>query len=118
MITAVLAASRERGKEIVNALRRPQAGARGHQQVLLDGQRRKDLTLLRHERNAETDPAMRRRSRHTLAGEADLAGAQQAMPHDRREQCRLADAVAAQYRERSSGRKIERDLLDHDRLAI
>src|ERR1051325_6779562 len=116
MIAAVLAPRRKRGKEIVDALRRPFARARGYQQVLLDSQRRKDLALLRHERNAETDPAMRRRSRHTPAGETDLAGAQQAMSHDRREQGRLADAVATQYGERSTGRKIERDAVEHDRL--
>src|ERR1051325_11502789 len=114
MIAAVLAPRRKRGKETWDALRRPFARARGHQQVLLDGQRRKDLALLRHKCNTETDPAMRRRSRHTPAGETDLAGAQQAMPHDRREQCLLADAVAAQYRERSTGRNIERDVFEHD----
>ena len=118
VIAAVPAARGERGKELVDPGERPGPGLRRDNQVLLDRQRREDLALLRHEADAEPRAPVGRQGRDIASGKADMPGMQRGMPHDGREQRRLADPVAAQDRERAAGRQVERDAFEHDRLAI
>ena len=53
-----------------------------------------------------------------MAGKADRAGAQPRVPHDRRQQGRLADPVAPEQRQGAARRQVERDPLQNDGLAI
>ncbi len=118
VIAAVAAARGEPGKEVVDPRQRPGPGLRGDPQILLDGQRREDLALLRDKADAEPRPAVGRQGRDIAAGKADVPGMQRGMSHDRRQEGRLAHPVAAQDGERAPGRQGERDAFEHDRLAV
>jgi hypothetical protein len=69
-----------------------------HQQILLHGQARKDLASLRHVADAGLDPLVRRGTRQVAAGKLDAAALRRQQTHQRLEQRRLADAVAAENR--------------------
>src|SRR5215813_13764094 len=93
MVAAVLAARGQRRKEIVNSGDRPPPRLLSDQQILLHRQRREDFPFLWYQTDAEACPLIRRQCRDIAPGKADASSAEQRVPHDRRQQGRLADPV-------------------------
>src|SRR6185312_3760351 len=94
------------------------ASPRRHGEVLVDGERAEDLALLRDPADPGARAPMRRQAAHLARAQAYRAAMQRRMPHDRRQQRRLADAVPAEHGERAARRQRQRHAFEHDRLAI
>ena len=114
-VASTLAQPRE---QRVDARERPFAGARDDGEVLLDGQRREDVALLRHPPQACARAAVAGNPDDVLAGEADDAAALACRSDERCEQRRLAHAVAAEEREASAFVEREAHVLQDDRVAV
>ena len=84
--------------------------SRGPSRVLLDGEAREDLAPLRHVADAGARALVRRRRRELAVGEPDAAGGGRHEAHQRPQQRRLADAVAAEERRHLARRHLERDV--------
>ena len=74
-------------------------GRADDRQVLLDGERGEDVALLRHPADARAGTLMARHPHEVLPGELHRALRLPRGAHQRREQRRLAHAVAAEERE-------------------
>ena len=114
-VGAALAQARE-GR--VDALQRPVAGSGDHRQVFFHGQRREHVALLRHPAQAQPGAAVAGLAGDVLPVEEDAPVPQAGCPHQGGEQGRLAHAVAPQQRQAAAGAERERQLLQHDGVAI
>src|SRR5229473_574070 len=112
---APLAQPRE---QIVDGREMPPPGPRRDREILLDAQRRKDFALLRHPAETGARAPMRRDPREVATAPGDAAAAHAREAHDREQQRRLADAVAAEQREAAAVRDIERQAIEHDGVAV
>src|SRR5260221_493119 len=106
-------------EEVVDALERPATtGVRGDGEVLLHGQRGKDLAALRHVADAEAVALVNWQRVDLVSHRADLAGVEGGVPHDGGEQRGLADAVASEDRERAAFGNLERDVFQDHGFAV
>src|SRR5215472_1050316 len=118
LVAVIATPLRERREEVVNPGERPLSGPLGNQQIFLHRQRREDLAFLRHKPDAQACSPMAAHRRDFPARKPDAAAVKSGVTHNRGEQGRLADPVASQHCERPAQRQIERDALEHHRLAV
>ena len=105
--------SPEAREELEHALPRPRplAAATGlaEREVLAHGQRREHAPALRDERDAGARQHVRAPAGQVAAVDADAAAARAQQPGDRVDERRLADAVAAEDRDRAALGQLEVD---------
>src|SRR5215470_5784948 len=118
LVTEIAAAFLEPRKQLVDARLGPCAGPGHGGEILLDGERFEDVALLRHPADAGKGTLVRAQRRDVAAIEADAAGEEARHAYDRINQGGLAHAVAAEQSERLALGERERDLVEHDRLAV
>src|SRR5258707_432628 len=118
LVAEVAAAFLKPRKQLVDARLGPWAGPGHGGEILLDGERFEDVALLRHPADAGKGALVRAQRRDVAAIEADTAGEEARHAHDRIDQGGLAHAVAAEQSERLSLGERERDVVEHDRLAV
>ena len=97
LASAIVLALGEAREGVVDALDRPRATAhaRGHAQMLVDGERAPQPSPLRHVADAEPGDLRRLQRQQVLAAHADRTTGRAHQPHDRLAERRLAHAVAA-----------------------
>src|SRR6202171_6640274 len=86
--------------------------------MLLDGERWKHESLLRDPSQSGLRTAKRRQAHDIRALPRQTAALEPREPHQRQQQRRLADAITAKQREAASGVDLERNVLEHDGVAI
>src|SRR5262245_58035398 len=118
LVAEVAAAFLKPRKQLVDARLGPWAGPGHGGEILLDGERFEDVAFLRHPADAGKGALVRAQRRDVAAIEADTAGEEARHAHDRIDQGGLAHAVAAEQSERLALGERERDLVEHDRLAV
>ncbi len=107
---------RELGEEVVDEVVPRRAVAHREAEVLLDGEPGEDVAVLGHVADAAADDPVRRQPPDLLAGERD-APLRRHEPHQRAQRRRLADAVPPEQRGDAARLDVERDALEHVRLA-
>src|SRR4029079_13718191 len=105
-------------EQIVDGLERAAAGACGHGQVLLDIERGEYLALLRHPAKPVACTHMRGEAGDVAAAPGDGAARDAGETRDGEQERRLADAVAPEQGESAAVRDLERDAVQHDRVAV
>src|ERR1700757_590196 len=118
LVAEIAAAFLKPRKQLVDARLGPWAGQGHGGEILLDGERFEDVALLWHPADAGKGALVRAQRRDVAAIEADTAGEEARHAHDRIDQGGLAHAVAAEQSERLALGERERDLVEHDRLAV
>ena len=102
----------------VDPLDRPGPWNRDRRQVLFDSQRAEDVALLGRPADATPRAQVRRKRRDVLAAELDSAAKTRGDANQRIDKGCLADAVAAEQRQRLAVLEYEADAVDDPRLAI
>ena len=118
LVAEVAAPLGETRKHLVHARDVPVPGPRHGRQVLLDRERREHEPLLRHPAQARLAAAIGRQRGEVLAAPAHRAAAHAREPHQRDQQRRLAHAVAPEQREAVAFVQRERDVFQHDAVAV
>ena len=102
----------------VDARQIPTAGARGHGEVLLNAQRRKDLALLSDPPEPGPRATMGRHPRQVAAAPPHHAASHVRVAHDREEERGLPHPVPSQHREAAPRRDLQRDPVERHRVAV
>ena len=79
----------------------------GHE-IFAHGEQRENLAALRDIAKAGLGPQVGRHLRHVLVVPADRAGRRHVLPHDRAQERRLADAIAAKDGQNAPGLRLDR----------
>src|SRR5450755_4491087 len=105
-------------KHFVYSAQCPVPRLRDRRQMLLDGERREHAALLRNPTQAGTSTLVARHRCNILAAPRKLSAAHARKSHQRHDQRRLADAVAAEKSETAALLHRERDIFKHDRITV